>query len=334
VKKLVDYNINVDLAGFLTPWALHSFKGKLEKTINRLDGLNARKFIPTKENQDLVFYEQHLYNINKQKHLKINDIYLLSLHHGVNDLLSEMQELIDNKNYDLIIAVDVGGDILARKQDLHYVFTPIVDKTCLYLLDNLKTEAKKIVAIIAPGIDGELPKKNIKEIFRFHRKSKSILHEEDIKNDINFKYLILALNELNKKIKFSGNTIKILSKIAKNKTDFKEIYIKKIKIGNKKWNIKFPVILDSKLANKVFYISLEKIKKITKFNLNYHNIIEAFKFFNKLNVGGTEVDLTYVPKKIFNGKYNESIFIPNIFNRVLASQKEEIIKYIRENEIR
>ena len=163
-EKLKEQGIDVDLAGFLTPWALHEFDGELEKTVNKASK-PSRKFIATNEGVSLdSYFEPELPEINEELSLGIGDIYLFSLQYGTEKLREELEGLVAQRGYDLIVAVDVGGDILTHKQDLGSVYTPIVDLTCLEILADLRTTADKYLTVIAPGVDGEIPSQRLKEI--------------------------------------------------------------------------------------------------------------------------------------------------------------------------
>ena len=90
-EKLREQSINVDLAGFLTPWALHEFDGDLEKVVNSLSK-PSRKFIATKEGVSLdSYFEPELIEINKESDLGIGEIYLFSLHYGTKKLRKELE---------------------------------------------------------------------------------------------------------------------------------------------------------------------------------------------------------------------------------------------------
>ena len=158
-EKLREQGVKVDLAGFLTQWALHEFDNELEKPVNKLSDKQTRKFIATKENVSLdSYFEPELIEINQELGLGIRDIYLFSLYYGTERLKIELEGLVARKSYDLIVVVDVGGDILARGKDLSSVFTPIVDLSCLEILSRMKTNADKYLTVVAPGVDGELTK--------------------------------------------------------------------------------------------------------------------------------------------------------------------------------
>ncbi|MCX6781585.1 MAG: DUF1152 domain-containing protein [Candidatus Magasanikbacteria bacterium] len=329
VGKLRAEKIEVDLAGFLTPWSLHYFNGKLEKPINRLIGQKAKKFIPTKEKHKLPFFEPYLFKINGNNALGIGKMYLFSLQYGTNKLKRGVQKIVSANKYDLIIAVDVGGDVLARKADIGTVITPIVDFSCINILNDIKTRAKKYLAVISPGVDGELSKQSLKEIIYGYKNKGQIFQTEILKKEDQTNYIFLdTLEKINKRTRYYSHTTEMIKKILLSKATNKERYVKTLKVHDKKWPIKYSVSLDPGLSNKIYYFELEKICNKMPVRPDYVNILQAFKLFKKAGVGGTEVDLTYIPGKIRNEKYTNCIFIQNIIYRASCKQREEINEYI------
>ncbi len=330
-EKYRSYNNHVDLAGFLTPWALHEFDGKLEKPINLLSDKPATKFIANNKNKKLSsFYEPELISLNKEFNLCIRNFYLFSLQYGIKRLKKEIEELINNNVYDLIIAVDVGGDILARKKDIESIFTPVVDFSCLEILSSINPSIEKQLVVIAPGVDGELSEKQLVDIFKEYSQQNFTFKSEAIRSrDRSYQKFINVFEEINKRTKSKSQTGLVIKKIVEKKIGLKsKIKYKKIlRIKNKKWIIKFPVKLNLNIANKFFYFNLNDVKKFNNIVVNYNNIIEAFYQFKNLGFGGTELDLSYIPKNISNGIYKDYVFVLNIFNKVNNNEKKEIIKY-------
>lgn len=330
VGRLKNSDIKIDLAGFLTPWSLHYFNGKLEKPINKLNDKKSSKIIPTKENEKLPFFEPNLYKINKNGSLGFQEMYLFSLQYGTKKLKQNIQKLVDKNKYDLIIAVDVGGDVLARKADLNKVFTPIVDFSCINILNSIKTSAKKYLVVVSPGIDGELDGTSLKRIIKEYQNKKQIIDIDTLKDRGTSNTLFLnAVKEIGKHMVFSSHTTEIIKNILKGAIIKKEEYIKSLKVGNKKWSIKYSVELDHDLINKIFYFELNEVYRTMPIKADYATIFQAYKLFKENGVGGTEVDLTYIPSEIKNGKYLKCIFISNIFYRVSDKQKNDIMKYIK-----
>ncbi|MBU0460048.1 MAG: DUF1152 domain-containing protein [Nanoarchaeota archaeon] len=280
-EKLREYGIDVDLAGFLTPWALHKFDGKLEKTLNK-SSKPSRKFIATKEDVSLdSYFEPELPDINEKLGLGIGEIYLFSLQYGTERLKEELEGLVKQGDYDLIVAVDVGGDILAHRQDLGSVYTPIVDLTCLEVLADLKTTADKYLTVVAPGVDGEIPSERLKEIIGNER----VLRREQLTPESgNYQIFVQIYDEINRRTKSSSHTGDVIRKVVEGESDLTEEY--------KRNNVSFIVQLDRDLASGIYYFDLEAVKSQRRnIHFSYENVSEAHKLMKEMGVSGTEVDL-------------------------------------------
>jgi len=325
-EKLREQGIYVDLAGFLTPWALHEFDDKLEKPVNRLLGTPTRKFIATKEDVSLnSYFEPELIEINREFGLGIGDIYLFSLHYGTEKLRSELEGLVALNNYDLIVAVDVGGDILTLKQDLCSVFTPIVDLSCLEILADMKTTANKYLTVIAPGVDGELSSKQLTEIIGNER----VLSREQITPESrNYQTFVRVYDEINRRTNSSSHTGDVIKKIVEGKSDFTEEYQRCLGVHDRSWDVSFTVQLKRELAREIYYFDLETVKSQRRdICVSYENILQAYMQMKEMGSSGTEIDLTYVPRRIKNGDYSDCIFVLDPFSRASKNQRKELVEY-------
>jgi hypothetical protein len=72
---------------------------------------------------------------------------------GVGDISRGLKETANNLDLDLIVGLDVGGDILASGEEPG-LRSPLCDSTMLAALRFLKIPT--IIAVFAPGCDGEL----------------------------------------------------------------------------------------------------------------------------------------------------------------------------------
>lgn len=329
-EKLRQRDIEADLAGFLTPWALHEFDGRLEDTINQLSAAPTRKFLVTKEDVALdTYFEPELLQMNDELSLGIRELYLFSLQYGTERLKSEIEKLVCKKAYDLIVAVDVGGDILARRKDLPSVFTPIVDLSCLEILAEMDTTAEKYLAVVAPGVDGELSYLQLAEIFaEFEREDVLFVKERIYSHTREYQTFMRVYDEINKRTKSFSHTGDVIRRAVEGESDFKKQYCRKLRICDRMWNVMFSVQLDRSLATNIFYFNLDSVKALRKeIRIKYRNMIQAYRLLKALGAGGTEVDLTYIPGAINDGEYSDPYFILNPFNRASDEQKMEILEY-------
>ena len=93
--------------------------------------------------------------------LHVDNIFGISMKNGSVGVSNALKFLVSQKNYDLILAIDVGGDFVAHKDNLD-VLSPMMDGYMLYALKELQSFIKKenistkiIFSIFGLGTDGE-----------------------------------------------------------------------------------------------------------------------------------------------------------------------------------
>lgn len=93
--------------------------------------------------------------------LPVDNIFGISMKNGSVGVSNALKFLVSQKNYDLILAIDVGGDFVAHKDNLD-VLSPMMDGYMLYALKELQSFIKKenistkiIFSIFGLGTDGE-----------------------------------------------------------------------------------------------------------------------------------------------------------------------------------
>lgn len=91
-------------------------------------------------------------------------IYIFSLEGGVGGAFRGLRELCSVLSIDLVVGLDVGGDILAKgfEEDL---WSPLADQITLSALYKLSSfdSLPSIVAVASPGADGELSREYVFE---------------------------------------------------------------------------------------------------------------------------------------------------------------------------
>jgi hypothetical protein len=309
--KLRKLGVGVDLAGFLTPWALHTFNGELEKPVNELADKRSRKFIPSREAVFLdSYFEPELAKLNGEFGLEIEKIYLLSLQYGTANLGAQLESLIKKNSYDAVIALDVGGDILARKKDYPWLLTPIVDFSCLSILAGLRSKIDSYLIVVAPGVDGEIPCRNLQEILdELNTKGLVLCIEELRTSSSNYQAFRRINDEISSRTASYSNTFRLIEKVmCSSRAHISETLEKRVSIKGRKWKLSLPVDLRQSLAKCIYYFELRSIHSIRNVGLSYKNIFEAFVKLKQLGAGGTEVDLSFVPGSIEGGDYKDTIF--------------------------
>jgi hypothetical protein len=81
-------------------------------------------------------------------------VILLDGSRGGEGLAIGLRSVVDYLNIKTVIGVDVGGDILAKGNE-DSLWSPLADALSLYAIN--KVDGEKIIAVHAPGVDGELP---------------------------------------------------------------------------------------------------------------------------------------------------------------------------------
>ena len=89
-------------------------------------------------------------------------IYIYSLSNGVVGASRGLLEICDRLDIDLVVAVDVGGDILALG-DEDELWSPLADQVTLASLNTIWRDRgiDVVLAVAAPGADGELDKEYV-----------------------------------------------------------------------------------------------------------------------------------------------------------------------------
>jgi len=309
---------NVDLAGFLTPWALHYFDSKVEEPINS-KFTNATKTILSRTKTNIkTFFEPFLNEYNKKYNLDINDIYLFSLHHGTHKLLYEIIKLIKIKKYDTIFVVDVGGDILARKDDFKTLITPIVDLSCMEIISALPFKGRIFLAVIAPGACGEIPAEQLSIILDEFLTSELYIDKAKYTSNSKAYRSFEALNkEINIRFNSYSNTVNIINEIINYNinSNYNAQFKKKYIIENKKYEVTFNRDIPKEFFNIIYFFNLREVKeKRLDFKMQFDTLLEGFLRL-RANVCGTEIDIAYLPLRLKEDNKIFSIFLltPNCY---------------------
>ncbi|MBW1742995.1 MAG: DUF1152 domain-containing protein [Deltaproteobacteria bacterium] len=329
-ERLRQVGVEVDLAGFLSPWALHMFDEVLEKPVNELTGKTSKKFIPSREGVSLdSYFEPTLYTLNREFDLGVGSFYLFSLQYGTERLGHELERLVKKNAYDAVIAVDIGGDILARKKDYPWLLTPIVDFSCLSVLAGLHSGIDSYLTIVAPGTDGELPSQNLQEILsEFQREGLVLGFEEQTRGSSHYKVYERVNREINARTGSRSNTFRLIERVlSSSNSSIFESREKKVSIKERKWNLSFPVDLWPSLAKGVYHLDLKGVHSMREAGLSYKSVFEAFTELKALGAGGTELDLSFVTETIDDRGCHDIVFLLTPPDRIEESVRKEILTY-------
>lgn len=93
-------------------------------------------------------------NLSKIPQFKIKEVLGIEMNRGSVGVLKSFQQMVNTKNYDLIIALDVGGDFIAVDSNMD-VLSPMMDGYVLYALKHLVTDVPMVFGVFGLGTDGE-----------------------------------------------------------------------------------------------------------------------------------------------------------------------------------
>lgn len=157
-KMLSRYNpnIKIDLGGMLSPAAVHTYNHRyVENPVTQFwnDTVITRN-LEDKNNTEISFIDNVLPRAIESMGLGgIVDLKIhLSCKYGTERLTYALRDWCNLHQYDYILGVDVGGDILL-KRDSKTVLSPVMDWTCLYVMKNQKIPS--FVLEFGYGLDGE-----------------------------------------------------------------------------------------------------------------------------------------------------------------------------------
>jgi len=323
VADLKNKGIAADVAGVCSPGAWHVYN---EDSLDAEDSINlvtpsARRFIPTKSSINLSFIDAEIPNLLRREGLA-SDVYNLSCRHGTSELISGLNYLISQKGYDGIIAVDVGGDILARGKKDPTILSPLMDFTTLYCLSQINIPS----VLIEFGLqtDGELRPRGCAEILDDARTHGIMLAEDEIKlNDEpvqTFKRIYEGVNHIRR-----GNTAVMTLKTLESKEDLHEDYRFRIRVLDKPATYGFPITLESKYFGKVFLMDLKKLAETRELAFPYRNTLELFLKTKQVVDTKTEMDLLY------NRDSGVCLWLAMTGPQIQGEQREDLLNYGLDN---
>ncbi len=198
-------NIQIDLAGMLSPAAVHYYKDKFrnntrERPLNYFnkDTLMSRK-LENEHKSEVSFIDKKLWDAIAHMGLEdtIGQTFHLSCRFGTNRVAMALKDACAANGYKMILAVDVGGDMI-QSLCSGGTLSPIMDWTTLNILG--KANIYSCILEFGFGVDGESMGKIDLEI----RKQATL---GDISTcDESIKKFSLMFNEVMKPIR-SGHTI-------------------------------------------------------------------------------------------------------------------------------
>ena len=286
--------IKTDVGGMLSPAAIHHFQGNIEDVVNENKG-DATREIPAKKPVRITFIDGFVPKMVADAGVKIERFYGFSTRFGTTALEYGIKELVEKNKYDLVVAVDVGGDILARSEEDPTLLSPMMDFTSLYILSTLYTDC--LLVEFGLGTDGELRPLGMRDVLDELRDKKLLLGEEKIHKDDPELEKFRAIYEKVRKIRL-GNTARMTLQTLDTPTPDQDIvseYRFRSRIGRKKWYTPYTVVLPSEYFGKVFAIDGRKLAKLRPSTaVPYRNALEQYVKVKRVHTWKTELDLGYL----------------------------------------
>lgn len=117
---------------------------------------NTQRYVQSKL---MTAFPERILSINKDiiPSLKIESVYGLSMQEGSKGIEQALEYLLSSQKFDLILALDVGGDFIAVPENKD-VLSPMMDAYMMYALKSLINKDLKIpiiFGIFGLGTDGE-----------------------------------------------------------------------------------------------------------------------------------------------------------------------------------
>lgn len=293
--SIIDNHHLVDLAGFLTPWAIHTFGGTLEQVINTFDK-DSKKYLPLNPRVEMhQYYEPLMAEVCTTLGIEVQNVYGLSLHHGTQSLMEAFGTLIMQRNYSRIVVVDVGGDILLGTNERKEGVTPIVDSTCVMLLESVPEHIPVEIYIIAPGSDGELGAKSISRKLKLLRRHGEIL--EEVFLEVNgIKQRIASINSLvSKQSGTYSNTSELIDKTDSRGLLRERSFHRFVRLGERQWDCVRKREIDAEFLNKMYRTTLTGVRRCNDTKIQFKSVLDAFVKYCQAGFASTEVDFSFVP---------------------------------------
>jgi hypothetical protein len=322
--------IKTDIAGVLSPAAVHRFNGNLEKVVNNIVG-DVKRVIPAPNEVPISFVDGSLPALVRDCGINIGAFYDFSTRYGTARLVEGVNELIARRDYDLVVAVDVGGDIIARGNKDNNLLSPLMDFTSLYLMGQINADV--LLLEFGLGTDGELRPDGMEQILDELRKKDLMLYESCITaQDVEVTKFRQIFDSV-KKIRTGHTAVMTLETLdAESSKDIVTEYIFRSQIGRKKWYTPFEVVLPNQYAGKTYLVDGKRLAgQRTQTAFSHENPLHQYVRLKGIcPEWKTEMDLFY----LWSGdnwtnpnRQGNSLFLLTPSTSILSDQRQEMIQY-------
>jgi len=291
---LENQGLEADVGGILSPAAVHTFSGKTEEVINELRGA-VKRYLPSKNPVEISFFDAVLPEILSKTGAPERKFYDFSIRYGTSAFVEGLTNLVNKNNYDLVVGVDVGGDILSRGRDDSTILSPVMDFTSLYALGKLEVDT--LLVEFGLGTDGELRSDAIKDVLKELYENNLLLDEGRIEDgDEEVQTFRMIFDEVAKIRR--GHTATMTLRTLETTTPQEDIvteYKSTSRVGKKTWSNIFPITLLHETFGRTYVIDAKHFaqkRKATAFS--YANPLEQYLRLKAVPEWKTELDLHHL----------------------------------------
>lgn len=261
--------IKADLAGLCSPAAMHSYAGRQEQEVNIVCG-ETKRWLPAKKSIPLSFIDAAVPALLEAQGIDAV-IYNLSCRYGTKRLAQGLDHLIKQNGYDGVIAVDVGGDILARGAQDPTILSPLMDFTTLYVVGQLDVPS----TLVEFGLqtDGELRTQGCREILDELRANGALKETASLDSSSRAFSVFRNIYDGVKSIRH-GHTAAMTLQTLESSEDIRTEYRSSKRIIDKTWEYSFPITLEQQYFGKAFVIDLKMLAASRSLAFAYDTSLE------------------------------------------------------------
>jgi len=314
LADLQDRKVYGDLAGICSPGAIHMYNGVSEKSVNSVFE-NTQRFIDSKSRKQLAFIDSLVPQVLKNNGIQ-GRVYNLSGRLGTEALVNELELLIAQREYDGIIAVDVGGDILARGRKDSTILSPLMDFTTLYAVSQLSLPS--VLVEFGLQTDGELRPHGCTEILMELKRDNMLLAETTISKEDSAVQRLEKIYDGIKDVRH-GHTTAMTFKTLEETEDINADYRFHVHVLDKKVTHRFPLTLEAKYFGKAFIIDLKPFAKTREHAFPYKNNLEMYLKTKLIADTKTEMDTLYYSDK------ENLVWLGMVCPQIMGDERKDLI---------
>jgi len=220
-----------------------------------------------------------------------------SIRFGTEKLVESLERLIAVEGHDLVVAVDVGGDVFARGKKDPTLLTPLADFAMLHVIGRLSVDS--VLVEVGFGTDGELRSVGMTEILAELRKNGTLISEHRLRSDDSG---VIAFRKLYKKVSVirKGNTMGRLIQTLESDQDIRIRHRHHSQIGGRSWDVFYESVVPGEYAGKAYVIGLKALADSrSEVSFPFRNPLEQYVRMKRITPEwATELDLGH----LFSGK--------------------------------